>query len=434
MAEESSTDEESSTAEESSIVMDNGSFITKIGFGGEDAPRHMFHTVIAESLNENSSANKFIIGDQVKLSHKYHDQNMKITKPIDYKIIDSFDAMEKIWQYSFTDLMKINPSDEKTNILLTEPVLNPKANREMTTKIMFETFNFNAMYLLSSAVLSSYASGRTTSIVIDSGYNETQIVPINEGYPLPHAIKRCPFGGKDVTEYLKKLLLKDDNNTLTDDTYIEYFRELKKKNGYVARDGFDKEMEKSICNNYNYLISGYLRDIDRKYMDYTSMDIEQICDKYCGDKGEFLRERKEYKLPDGNVVTLSENRFKCTECFFDPSLIGLELEGLHKMVLQQILVCDVDIKNELPMNIVLSGGNTLFDGLEQRLQNELVRIREDLRWNCSKTRVIAPKDRGYSAWIGGSILASLSTFESMWISRNEYDESGQSIVHRRCFT
>merc|ERR1719267_33891 len=89
--------------------------------------------------------------------------------------------------------------------------------------------------------------------------------------------------------------------------------------------------------------------------------------------------------------------------------------------------CDVDIRKDLYANIVLSGGTTMFKGIADRLNKEIVALAP----SAMKIKVVAQPERKYSVWIGGSILASLSTFQQMWISKQEYDESGPSIVHRK---
>merc|ERR1712125_179141 len=138
---------------------------------------------------------------------------------------------------------------------------------------------------------------------------------------------------------------------------------------------------------------------------------------------------KSYELPDGNVITIGNERFRCPEVLFQPSFIGKEAQGCHDTMFQTIMKCDVDIRKDLYANIVLSGGSTMFDGIAERLNKEMVALAP----STMKIKVVAPPERKYSVWIGGSILASLSTFQQMWISKEEYDESGPSIVHRKCF-
>ncbi|XP_057724070.1 actin-like [Arachis stenosperma] len=173
---------------------------------------------------------------------------------------------------------------------------------------------------------------------------------------------------------------------------------------------------------------------------------------YCGDKkmlGLFLDEydndsrlhslflnpcfrnspvEKSYELPDGQVITIGAERFRCLEVLFQPSMIGMEAAGIHETTYNSIMKCDVDIRKDLYGNIVLSGGTTMFPGIADRMSKEI----SALAPSSMKIRLLH-RPRGSSVWIGSPILASLNTFQQMWIAKAEYDELGPSIVHRKCF-
>nr|UFA46018.1 TNNI2-ACTA1 transcript variant 4 [Sus scrofa] len=138
---------------------------------------------------------------------------------------------------------------------------------------------------------------------------------------------------------------------------------------------------------------------------------------------------KSYELPDGQVITIGNERFRCPETLFQPSFIGMESAGIHETTYNSIMKCDIDIRKDLYANNVMSGGTTMYPGIADRMQKEITALAP----STMKIKIIAPPERKYSVWIGGSILASLSTFQQMWITKQEYDEAGPSIVHRKCF-
>ena len=135
-----------------------------------------------------------------------------------------------------------------------------------------------------------------------------------------------------------------------------------------------------------------------------------------------------FELPDGNSILIKGERYKAAEGLFNPGLFGVRDDGVHHKVYQSIMKCDQDIRKELYDNILLVGGTTLVSGLKDRLRRDV----QSLAPLGTKPVVIDPAEREYSVWVGGSILASLSSFQKMCISKQVYEEQGSRIIHTKC--
>lgn len=300
-----------------------------------------------------------------------------------------------MWNYTFDEKLRINPQGRK--VLLTEPSMNPKKNREEMCRIMFEEYGFDGVYVAIQAVLTLYAQGLQTGVVVDSGDGVTHIVPVYEGFAMPHLTRRLDIAGRDVTRYLIKLLL---------------------LRGYAFNRTADFETVRQIKEKLCYV--SYDLNLDKKLADETTVLVES------------------YTLPDGRVIKVGPERFEAPECLFQPHLAGLEQAGMAEMLFQTIQSAAVDVRSELYKHIVLSGGSSMYPGLPSRLEKEMKQLYlsrvlqgDGSRLNNFKIRIEDPPRRKHMVFLGGAVLADImKNRDSFWISRQEWYEKGPAALDR----
>ena len=371
------------------LVIDNGSGMIKAGVGGEDKPRCVFPSVVgrpkADSVIPGSVKKDLYIGEDAQKMRGV----LAVTYPIEHGIVTSWEDMTKIWEHTIVNEIRMEASE--CALMLTEAPQNPKANREKMVDIAFGNFDVKGFYVGIQAVLAMFSAGRTTGIIVDSGDGVTHTVPIFETYSVPHAVKKIMLAGRDISANLEHILTERGWNFET-----------------TAQFQIVRELKESMC----YVTMNYKKDMDESPTKEWKEQFE-----------------KPYTLPDGNVLTIGNERFRAPEVMFQPSLSGKDVPGVHKLTYNSVMECDLDVRKALWENVVLSGGSTMFNNYPERLLQEL----KTLAPPSINVKVIAQPDRKYSVFIGAASLASLSSFQNSWITKQEYEENGNAIVHRKCF-
>lgn len=375
---------------------------------------------------------------------------LKLRYPMEHGVVTDWDDMERIWSHVYTDDLRI--LSEEHPVLLTEAPLNPRANREQAAQIFFETFNVPALHLAIQAVLSLYASGRTSGLVLDSGDGVSHAVPVAQGFAIDNAIMRVDVAGRDVTNQLQTLLRRA-GVVLTTSAEREIVREIKERACYLAIDPRREEKEwatlrmnrlhplstlTTITATTNVTQTGnnasggpqLATATDSISSTTTTADDQANPQNIVNSSGTSAQQALApniFRLPDGRELNLGAERFRAPEILFSPHLIGSEEMGLHELVSTSISRTDLDLRSMLHESIVLSGGSTLTRGFGDRLLHELKRSAQP----HTKIKIYAPPERKYSTWIGGSILAGLSTFKKLWVSVDEWHEN-PDIIHTKC--
>ncbi|KAL3313618.1 Actin, aortic smooth muscle [Cichlidogyrus casuarinus] len=364
-----------------SVIVDLGSGVCKAGFGGDDAPRCTIPTLVGRPLH-----NQYIKLDRKSLYIGQEAQSargiLKLQYPMEKGIVRSWDDMEAFMHNLFFNELRIIP--EEHTFLLSEPPLSPKSNKERMAQVMFETFNCKALHVADQSVLTLYATGRTTGLVIDCGEGLTKVVPIYEGYAMPISINKTDLAGYELTSHMMRLL---------------------SKCGYSFGSSAEREIARDLKERLCYV---------KKEM-----------------HNEDQAEERGYELPDGETIAIGNERYECSEMLFQPALYGVEQLGIHELVYDSINKCTVDLRRHLYSDLVLSGGSTLFPGFDERLLKEIT----NLAPNGMKIRMsTSPAScRKYWAWLGGSIVSALTQFQQMWVTKADYTEYGPSYMHRKCF-
>lgn len=390
------------------IIIDCGSATIKSGFCGEKFPK----SIIISSNNKNHN----FINDLKKKDIKGKDLGNNVDKILinsnnimlapnnNYQgtrsyfingLIDDWEYIANCLSNIFNSELKINP--EEYNILLTEPPHNTIKNRETSYEIMFEKYLSKACYLANSSILSVFAAGKTSGISVDSGESCSHFLPIYEGYGIKQALITSNIAGKELNDFLLKLLSeKGINFNFSESQQKLILTDIKEKFNYIS-------------NEYENELHNFSKKGEAFYSDYT--------------------------LPDQTTIKLGTEQFRCPEALFKPNLIGKGHEdGWHEKINKVVMKLDLKkedddeekIKKELYSNIILSGGNSMFKGLPERIVNETTKSSA-----LNYCDVIAIPERKYSSWIGGSILSSLSVFQSLWITKEDYEENGRNIINQK---
>ena len=370
-------------------VIDNGSGYMKAGFSGEESPRVLFPTIVGKT-----KVKGIFVGDEKKESIIGSEAEKKfgildISYPIQGGKIVNWNEMERIWTNTFYSELKIAP--EEHNILLSESPFTSREDREKTLETMFETFNCASVYIEAQSVLAAYSVGKSTGISVDCGHTSLNFAPVYEGFLIKNCVHHIPIGGKDINDFLINLLM---------------------RNGQVIESKMQKQSITKAKELYCYICQNYEDEVIRIFENNND-------------------EVKEWELPDKRKIKIGNERFQSTEILFEPNKYGYNCINFKELFQQTVKSIDSDLRETMLLNIIFNGGTTLFKGFKNRVTKEIEEAGKDYPY---KKKIHTYPEAQFMAWIGGSILSSLSNFEKLWITKAEYKEEGKaSIVHKKCF-
>ncbi|XP_019613169.2 actin-like protein 9 [Rhinolophus sinicus] len=367
----------------SAVVIDMGTGTCKVGFAGQAQPTYTVATVVGCQWKKSATMGQAVLESFVGEAARACPE-LTLVQPVRNGIVVDWDAAELIWRHVMEHDLRVATRDHP--LLFSDPPFSPTTNREKLVEVAFESLSSPAMYVASQSVLSVYAHGRVSGLVVDTGHGVTSTVPVFQGYHLPHATERLDLAGTHLTAFLAETLL----------------------GAGLPLGQQDLHTVEKIKHQYCYVASDFRKEQARP---------EHEC-------------RQSLKLPDGRAVTLGKELFQCPELLFSPpEMPGLSPVGIPTMVKQSLHKVPQEVRADVAQNVLLCGGSSLFLGFPGRFQEELLGTLAPE----AHAVVVARSTRNFSVWIGGSILASLRAFQSCWVLREQYEEQGPYIVYRKCY-
>ncbi|KAH9791852.1 actin-related protein 2 [Citrus sinensis] len=365
------------------VVCDNGTGYVKCGFAGENFPNSVFPCVVGrpmlryeESLMEQELKDTIVGAAALDLRHQ-----LDVSYPVNNGIVQNWEDMGQVWDHAFFSELKIVPNSSTLSI-------NRLTHQNVET--MFEKYNFAGVFIQIQAVLTLYAQGLLTGLVIDSGDGVTHVVPVVDGYSFPHLTKRMNVAGRHITSYLVDLLSRR-GYSMNRTADFETVRQIKEKLCYIS---YDYKREYQLGLETTILV-------------------------------------KNYTLPDGRVIKVGTERFQAPEALFTPELIDVEGDGMADMVFRCIQEMDIDNRMMLYQHIVLSGGSTILEKeiLDRYLEVVLKGNKDGLK--KLRLRIEDPPRRKHMVYLGGAVLAGImKDAPEFWISRDDYLEEGIACLSK----
>ncbi|KAG6480361.1 actin-related protein 6-like isoform X2 [Zingiber officinale] len=428
------------------VVIDNGAGLCKAGFGGDRDPV----AIVPNCVGKSPASKKWLVADELRAADT-DVTSVSLRRPFDRGYLVNPELQREVWDRVIRTLLRVDPNH--SSLLLVEPLFNPPSVQRVTDEIVFEDFGFRSLCVADSPSLvhlfeasrgHSHCHQTQCSLVVDCGFSFTHAAPVLQNFTLNYAVKRLDLGGKVLTNYLKELVSYRSVNVMDETLIIDHAKEklcfvsldvsrdlrLARRSGkqnpfkctYVLPDGIEHT-------------KGYVKDFDEAQR-YLSLPYETL-PTVSGQKEELTLSPSNLEKPEQrmkvdllqNEFTLTNERFLVPEMLFHPADLGMNQAGLAECIVRAVNSCHPLLHPVLYESILLTGGSTLFPRFAERLKMELRPLVPD----DYQVKITSQEDPILGIWRGGSLLASSPDFESMCVSKSDYEELGSTRCRRRFF-
>lgn len=440
------------------VVGDVGSALSKFGLAGEDTPSLAAPTAVGKRPPDATGASQFVLGDL------HHAHDLEVLRPIEACAVANWDALERLWGFAFDRLgvdASAHPVIASAASCFANDALHNAASRdaEKYLELMFERFHVPAFYMAKDAVLDAFAFGRSAALIAEVGAGATRVVPVVDGFALERPAQYSTVGGNHLSAYLAHLVGKNHANVVVRPR-CTFAKTPSLQTGrlevtLLAQDlvspphmpaSYLKHMTAEVFRDMREATCATslvpLPDAHSSHGHGHSPKAAEAPTAAAAEGATMEFETQRYELPDGQAVELARERFEVGEFLlhpknFESAVVKTEqhaaaaaktaAKGLHRMLYDAVQLCDADVRRDMLGNIILCGGGSLMPGLTERLHAELSAMVPST-FKVRFTSVLKV-ERQFSVFIGASILASLGSFQQLWISRQEFDEAG---AHALC--
>lgn len=404
--------------EVTAIVLEFGSSSVRAGYSGEEQPRAVFSSSVGRTADK-----RIVVGDLALANTR---TPITIDPVVSEARIVDWDGLEALWRYA---LERLHASAGDHPVMLVLPT--KFEDKERIVRMALEHFRHLAIFLAKAPVAAAFSAGRYSALVLDIGTDAMRITPVHDGYVVLSGVQEQALGGRFLTAQCHEML----KQTVTGRTLDVLPFEVQSKEA-VELGAEPRLVLKSLPSALTPSFRAYHQGC---LVSDFKVSTCQVPDSPFNERELALRPPLYYEFPDGFNAAFGIERFRIGELLFQPRLAftataNEQLVGVGELINRSLQQCDVDIRSGLSSNIVLTGSSTLIPGLAERLSYELNRTPYygKVRIHTGSTGLAGTIERRHGAWIGGSVLGSLGSFQPLWLTAKEFAEHGPAYIDKKC--